>query len=105
MAELCSMEKLHYTWQQRMGAMMLHDYFLLMVLLLKPKQNVRFLALLNLIFSWFEIKNKKCGSALFSNLSYFNFFVLVHAEWDDTIAPCCLVLNQIRRMLNCRDIT
>lgn len=71
----------------------------------EAKANVRFLALLNLIFSWFKIKNKKCGSALFSNLSYFNFFVLVHAEWDDTIAPCCLVLNQIRRLLNCQDIT
>lgn len=71
----------------------------------EAKANVLFLALLNLIFSWFKIKNKKCGSALFSNLSYFNFFVLVHAEWDDTIAPCCLVLNQIRRLLNCQDIT
>lgn len=36
--DLCSMEKLLCTWLQRMGAMMLHGCFLLMVLLLKPKQ-------------------------------------------------------------------
>ncbi|KAG5243407.1 AAA-type ATPase family protein / ankyrin repeat family protein [Salix suchowensis] len=38
------MEKLHYTWQQRMVAVKLHGCFLLMVLLLKPK---RMSALLN----------------------------------------------------------
>ncbi|KAJ6742840.1 PROTEIN CFXQ-like protein [Salix viminalis] len=34
------MEKLHYTWQQRMVAMKLHGCFLLMVLLLKPKRKM-----------------------------------------------------------------
>lgn len=35
---LCSTEKLRCTWQQRMGAMKPHNYFLLVVLLLKPEQ-------------------------------------------------------------------
>lgn len=39
----CSMGKLLCTWQQRMDAMMLHGCYLLMVLLLKPKQMYFFL--------------------------------------------------------------
>lgn len=37
------MEKLHFIWQLRMAAMRLHKCFLLMVLLLKPKQMYAFL--------------------------------------------------------------
>ncbi|KAJ6407118.1 hypothetical protein OIU84_010598 [Salix udensis] len=40
MKETLFMEKLHYTWQQRMVAMKLHGCFLLMVLLLKPKRKM-----------------------------------------------------------------
>ncbi|KAJ6381837.1 hypothetical protein OIU77_030490 [Salix suchowensis] len=83
------MEKLHYTWQQRMVAVKLHGCFLLMVLLLKPK---RMSALLVLCYPFFFGLWE-----LWKTISNFNCFFppcLILAEWNDTITPGSLVLNQ-----------
>lgn len=50
------MEKLLCTLQQRMGAMMLHRFFLVMVLLLKSKQMCFFLLPYDPFFEEFKLK-------------------------------------------------
>lgn len=83
----CSMEKLLFIWLLRMGAIRLHIYSFLKVLLLKPKQMYAgFRASYQFSFNVYLVL------VSIVNLSLFLLFVL-ESEWDDSIAPRSLALN------------
>jgi hypothetical protein len=57
----------------------------------EAKANVCFHGTMLSVFGSFQIKNKNCGKQFL--IQTFLFTCLIHAEWNDTVTPCSLVLN------------